>query len=87
MFAHGWLNGSAGSGSMAGMSLGLPTAAPAAPQGKFLVKIRDGSGQVIATQQFNTFDEAKQFVEDFAKAQSSRSAVHETPVAPVSDKF
>jgi anti-sigma factor RsiW len=63
------------------------TSVPAAPHGKFIVNIRDGSGQVIATQQFNTYDEAKQFVDDYAKSQAGRSESHGSPVAPVGDKF
>jgi hypothetical protein len=91
MFLHGALSGGSG-GSVAGISdFGIvpvrAPAAPAAPSGKYVVNVRDGSGQVIATQQFNTFDEARQFADDFAKAQASRSASHDVPAAPVSDKF
>ncbi|MGA3067313.1 MAG: hypothetical protein ABSF29_10745 [Tepidisphaeraceae bacterium] len=88
-FAHGWINGSSG-GSMADMGLGItPVRAPAvaAPTGKYVVNVRDGSGQVIATQQFDTFEEARQFADDFAKSQASHSATHDVPAVPVGDKF
>jgi anti-sigma factor RsiW len=88
MFAHGWLTGS-GNNSIAtiGSPFTIAPVAPAAPQGKFIVNIRDGSGNVIATQQFNTYDEAKQFVDDYSKSQAARNDTHGTPAAPVSDKF
>jgi hypothetical protein len=90
-FAHNWM-GPSGTTGMAGLGdgLGLPTVRavqPAAPHGKFLVNIRDGSGQVIATQQFDTYEQAKQFVDDYSKSQAARSESHGTPVAPVGDKF
>jgi anti-sigma factor RsiW len=90
-FAHGWLTpgGNSSMASAGNTLLGVApvTSVPAAPHGKFIVNIRDGSGQVIATQQFNTYDEAKQFVDDYAKSQAGRSESHGSPVAPVGDKF
>jgi len=53
--------------------------------GKFVVPICDSSGRVVAAPQFNTFDEARQFIDDLAKAQANRGGAHE--VVPAGDQF
>jgi len=53
--------------------------------GKFVVTVSDSSGRVVAAPQFNTFDEARQFIDDLAKAQANRGGIHE--VVPAGDQF
>lgn len=53
--------------------------------GKFVVTVRDSSGRVVAAPQFATFDEARQFADDLAKAQANRGGIHE--VVPAGDQF
>jgi hypothetical protein len=61
---------------------------PSAPTGKYVVNVRDVTGKIIASQQFNTYDEAKQFADDFAKMQQTRGESHDSPVTPApSEKF
>jgi hypothetical protein len=76
-------------GSTAGFGSGIQSPFATAPTtGKFMVNIRDASGKLIASPQFNTYDEARQFADDFAKQQAARMESRDVPAAPsTSEKF
>jgi hypothetical protein len=67
---------------------GLTSPFTPAPAAKFMVNIRDASGKLIASPQFNTYEEAKQFADDFARQQAARSESRDVPTVPsTSEKF
>jgi anti-sigma factor RsiW len=57
------------------------------PGAKVPVYVYNGAGQLVATQQFDTVDEAKQFVHDVQAAQASRPAGGDSNVVPAMDRF
>lgn len=68
------------------MQLTSATSPHPTPGAKVPVYVYNGSGQLIATQQFDTVDEARQFVRDVQTAQASRPA-GDGNVVPAMDHF
>ncbi len=56
--------------------------------GKFVVEVRDDSGNVVAVPQFESIEEARQFATDIQQVQANRQQVHEPVVVPAAlDRF
>jgi hypothetical protein len=68
-------------------STSVPASSLLGGSGVWQVNIKDASGKVIATQRFNTREEAMHFADDINKAEASHPTNYEMPLAPSGNQF
>jgi hypothetical protein len=76
-----------GSQLMTTPSSAVPASSMLGSSGLWQVNIKDANGKVIATQRFNTREEAIRFADDINKAEASHPTNYEMPLAPSGNQF
>lgn len=84
-FAVGWFGRGHVTSPMASRSADANMVSGVTPPGaqKYVVYVRDASGNVVATQQFDSYAEAQQFANDLTRSQE----MQRSPLVPAEDKY